>query len=274
MFHGLIVVVFFVALGAAASMASEQYFVSFGFVGSLKGQELLPNNIYEYDSADDVASLFLDGNAAGLNNTINGIDVLPSGNLLLSFGFSVNNGDDALLASNIYEYDPTNGVTTVFLDGSEAGLASTINGIDALPSGNLLLTFGFNGTSGGQEFVTNSIYEYDPVNDSATLFFDGGAAGLTSSIDGIDVLPSGSFLLSFGRVGSIGGQELLPNNIYEYNPATGVATVFLDGNDVELDSVVSAIASITLVPEPSSLLLAVMAAMAAAVAAHRHNGVQ
>jgi hypothetical protein len=211
MFYGFIFVLSLVALGTTVSRANEEYFVSFG-----------------------------------LNGTI---------------------GDQELLTTNLYEYDPVNDVTTLFLDGSAAGLNSTINGVDVLPSGNLLLSFGMNGSIGGQEVLTNNIYEYDPVSGVATLFFDGGAVGLTSSINGIDVLPSGNFLLTFGLIGTIGGQALLPSNIYEYDPVNDVATLFLDGNAAGLDNVVSGIASLTVVPEPSSLLLFLIAASAFAFSA-------
>jgi hypothetical protein len=262
MFYGFIFVLSLVALGTTVSRANEEYFVSFGLNGTIGGQELLPNNLYGYDPVSDVATLLLDGDAAGLNTTINGIDVLPSGNTVLSFGLNGTIGDQELLTTNLYEYDPVNDVTTLFLDGSAAGLNSTINGVDVLPSGNLLLSFGMNGSIGGQEVLTNNIYEYDPVSGVATLFFDGGAVELTSSINGIDVLPSGNFLLTFGLIGTIGGQGLLPNNIYEYNPVNDVATLFLDGNAAGLDNVVSGIASLTVIPEPSSLLLFLIAASA------------
>ncbi len=97
----------------------------------------------------------------------------------------------------------------------------------------LYLTTETDATLGGLSFGDEDIIAYDALNDSSTLIFDGSnILSSNSDIDAIHILDTGNILLSTNDSRSIGGTSFEDEDIVEYNPSTGVANIFLEGDTI------------------------------------------
>ncbi|MEA2031895.1 MAG: prepilin-type N-terminal cleavage/methylation domain-containing protein [candidate division Zixibacteria bacterium] len=86
---------------------------------------------------------------------------------------------------------------------------------------------------GGLSFGDEDIVVYDPAADTASLFFDGSAIFAGSEIiDAVHVLPDNHSVISTSSSASIGGLTFDEDDLIEYNPSTGTATIYLDGATV------------------------------------------
>jgi hypothetical protein len=147
------------------------------------------------------ARLIFDGGTLFSNGDedINAAFVLDNGNIILSTDGNATLGGLTFGDGDLVEYDPNTDTSTLFFDGEGAGnLFSGDEDIDAvhvLDNGNIVLSTTGDATLGGLSFGDEDLVEYDPVTDTATLFFDGQGTGgmfasstLTSEQEDVDAV--------------------------------------------------------------------------------------
>jgi len=90
-----------------------------------------------------------------------------------------------------------------------------------------------NATLGGLTFPDDDIAQYDPVTDVATTLLDGSTVFSGSeNIDACHLLADGHVLLSTTQTASIGGLTFADEDIVDYDPVAGTATMVFDGSSV------------------------------------------
>ena len=227
---------------------------------TLDGVAVTPQDIVQLDGAN--FSLFFDGSDVGLSaGTINAFDVISDDEILLS----VNNpvtlpGVGKVDDSDLLKFTATNlgentaGTFSLHFDGSDVGLSSNgedIDALTALPDGSLLLStvgsLSANGSSGKDE----DILLFTPTslgNSTAgtfSQFVDGSDIGLgREDIDAFSIDATGDFLFSTTNGFAVSGVSGTDEDIFSFTPAsTGGATsgsyasdLFLDGSQFGLSS--------------------------------------
>jgi hypothetical protein len=194
------------------------------------------------DETEIVGSLLLEVDevfSGGLED-IDAAHFRPDGQVILSTATSSIIGETIFTSGDLILHDPATGTTTQFFDeGNFAGAAN----VDAFylfeegpHAGKLLLSTGAVANLGGLVFNPGDLVLYDPVADSATLFFSEALITGTAAqrnVDAVHVLPDGHLLLStLISNGTLGGLTLREQDIVEYDPDADTASVFLDGDDL------------------------------------------
>jgi hypothetical protein len=85
-------------------------------------------------------------------------------------------------------------------------------------------------TLGGLTFRDGDIVRYDTVAGTASLFFSENAFSANENVDAFSMLPNGHLLLSTAGNSTIGGLNIRPGDVAEYDPVSGVATLFFNQN--------------------------------------------
>ena len=108
-----------------------------------------------------------------------------------------------------------------------------LDAVHILENGNYLVSYHSEITIAGFTFDDDHIVEYDVSSNEVTSFFD--YAGILTSpadadIDAFFLLSNGNHVFSNRNDGSIGGLDITSNDLVEYNPTTGEASIFWDGS--------------------------------------------
>jgi hypothetical protein len=134
---------------------------------------------------------------------------------------------------------------SLFLDGSDVGLESTSENIDAIAiiGGTLLVStegsYAVPGVSGQDE----DVIALSPGLRGATstgswsMYFDGGNAGLTASgedVDAFEPLADGRLLISTAGAVSVAGVSGVDKDVLAFTPSTGGWAMYFNGTDVAL----------------------------------------
>jgi hypothetical protein len=200
-------------------------------------------------------SLFFDGSEHGLTSfDIDGLAVLEDGDLLLSFSKAGNvpGIGDKVDDSDIVRFDSATSTFSLFFDGSDVGLESSgenVDAIDLLPDGRLLVSvnnlFSVPGVTGDDEDVIAFTGTFGP-NTSGTweMYFDGADVGFNFSIEDIDGLAVGGETAYVSTIGNFsagalsGADEDVAACIgvqTGWNTACGSMAMFFDGSEWGLD---------------------------------------
>ena len=83
---------------------------------------------------------------------------------------------------------------------------------------------------GGLTFTDKDLAEYDPDPDTATLYLDGAAVGVTQDIDAVHVLANGHLVLSTINTVTLAGLTFENEDLVEYDPVADTATMLFDGS--------------------------------------------
>jgi exonuclease III len=220
----------------------------FSFKDSENFAGLSVNNedIVSLRSSDNKASLYFDGSDLGLGSlAIDGLAVLPTGEILLSFdepgnvpGLStiVDDSDIVLFHPDSLGED-TRGEFSLYFDGSDVGLSTDDEDIDAIaltPTGDLLLSTLGNATMSGftvgdeDLFVFKSSSLGPTTAGSYSLFFDGEDKGLTTTGEDIDAVAfntDGSLFLSTTGDFSVAGANGDDEDIFLFQPTTSTFSI-------------------------------------------------
>lgn len=188
-------------------------------------------DIIQYDANNDIATQLFDGSVI-LNNVfdIDAVHILANGNILFSTTSSSSIGGLSFEDEDVVEYNTSTGAASIFLEGDS--IFSSDEDIDAfsiMPSGNYLISTTGGATLGGISINDEDVAEYNPSTDSASLYFDGSAFGITDT-KAVHALASGNVLLSFqDNNNSFGGlSDIDDGDVIEYNIGTNVATIYFD----------------------------------------------
>lgn len=145
-------------------------------------------------------------------------------------------------------YDPISNVAQMFLAESDIpGTTSLgdINALHLLPNGWIVLSTATPGSSiNGVSFGPEDLVLYDPILQTATLFFDGSTIfSGAADIDAVHIVYNDSYnpqdwdiVLSTAADATLGSNNLAlqDNDIVAYDMSSGVATLLEDGNDDDL----------------------------------------
>ena len=238
-----------------ASPANATIILSTDFSETLGGLSFNSDDLAEYDSTSDTATLYFDGTLFGGNENIDAAHVLANGNIILSVekdgttlgGLTFGNGD-------LIEYNPTTDVGTLYFDESLFGSNEDIDAVNILDNGNIILSTIDGATLGGLTFGGGDLAEYNPTTNVATLFFDGSLFDGAENIDAVHILDNGNIILSTAGGATLDGLTFANGSLAEYNPTTDVATLYfseaLFSNNANIDAVY-----VTTVPEPATIAL-------------------
>ena len=99
----------------------------------------------------------------------------------------------------------------------------------------LILATQSSATLGGLTFTDKDLAEYEPINDLATLYFDGAGYGLAQDIDAVHLLPNGHIVLSAINTITLGGVTGENEDLIDYDPVSDVGTRIFDGSTLFTD---------------------------------------
>ena len=177
--------------------------------GSVGGLAFADEDILSYDGS--AFALHVDGSDVGLGGPavdVDAVERLPDGGILLSFASALTLGalgsvDD----SDVVRFDATSlGATTSgsfswYLDGSDVGLTSSsenVDALDVLPDGRVLIsangTASVTGVSGNDEDLLVLAPSQLGATTAGTwaMYFDGSDVGLTATGEDVDALDAGA----------------------------------------------------------------------------------
>jgi hypothetical protein len=224
---------------------------------TLGGLSFADGALAEYNPTTDTATLFFDENLFSGNTNIVAVHVLDNGNIILSTDGSDTLGGLSFNAGDLVEYNPTTDTAILFFDETLFfGGSENIDAVHILDSGNIILSSADDATLGGLAFGGGDLVEYNPITDTATLFFDGSLFGGPENIDAAYILDNGNIILSTDSGGgsTLGGLTFSDGDLVEYNPATDVAILYfsegLFSNNADIDAVY-----VTTAPEPATIVL-------------------
>jgi hypothetical protein len=150
-------------------------------------------------------------------------------------------GGLSLNRNDVVKYDPATNSASMFLSGARFATANAdVDAFDMLPNGNLLLSTTSVATLGGLSFRAGDIVEYNPIADSASLFFSQdlitrtNGRAVSSNVDVVSRLPNGNLLLSISDSANrqLGGVTFTDDDVLEYNPVTNTASLVFDGSSL------------------------------------------
>jgi len=212
-------------------------------------------DIVAYDTGTQTWSLYFDGGDVELASfAIDALARLPNGNLVFSFAAAGTVGGVVSDDSDLLRFTPTSlgattaGTWTMYFDGSDVGLTTNAEDIDAvsvLADGRILISTEGSVSVTGASGIDSDILVFTPTSLGAatagtwTVYFDGSDVGLQATnsgedIDALCVTPLGALLLStvdaFGVPGVSGADE----DVFEFTPSSlgsttaGMYQMYLD----------------------------------------------
>jgi cytochrome c peroxidase len=228
--------------------------LSFSSTTALPGLGIVTNHdIVRFNSATNTYSMVFRGASVGLTTQrISAFTLLPSGDILMSFAASTavpglvgGPARTTVTNADIVRFHPTSlgastaGTFNFYFDGSDVGLTTTSENIDAISldaSGNLLLSLGGAGAATG----LNGIQDEDVVRFTATslgsittgsfsMFFKGSNVGLSTTagedVDAAFLAPDGRLYLSTLDLFNVPGATGTKSSILRFTPsALGAGT--------------------------------------------------
>ena len=128
-----------------------------------------------YNPVTDTGSLFFDGSAlfSSGSTDLSAVHIMNAGHMLLTNEYSATLGGLAFEPNDIIDYDRDSDTAVMFLDGSTVGLSVWIDAVHLLDNGHIVLSTDQPATLGGLSFNEGDLVEYDPIWDTATVYFDG-----------------------------------------------------------------------------------------------------
>ncbi|GJM24112.1 MAG: hypothetical protein DHS20C16_05270 [Phycisphaerae bacterium] len=182
------------------------------FNAQIAGVAFEDDDLVEYNPDTHTATLLFDGSTrfAATGEDIDAIYVRENGNFVMSTIADAGLGGLNFTDGDIIDYNPTTNLSTLLV--SEAALFDDgdgdVDAVHVLENGNLLISaLDTTETVSGISFADGDVFEYDPINDTATLYLSESvftSTGLANDIDGFTLVPEpatfGLLLLSMGYV--------------------------------------------------------------------------
>jgi len=143
---------------------------------SFAGLTFAKEDLVEYDPVAGTATMYLEANVhfSDPENVIS-VHVLNNGNTVLSTDSGATLGGLSFSDIDLVEYNRSTGAASIFFDGDATSLSQEIRALHILDNGNIVFAPDADTTLGGLTFGRDQLVEYDPIADTATLYFDGEA---------------------------------------------------------------------------------------------------
>ena len=143
---------------------------------------------------------------------------------------------------DLIEYNPPIDNGTLFLDGALTSLNKSINAVHVLQNGHIVMSVADDTTIGGLSFKNEDLVVYDPMADSATMYFDGSLHfAQDENIVSVHILNNGNLILSTDGGATLGGVSFSGKDLIEYNPVSMSASIFFDGDATTLSEDITAV---------------------------------
>jgi subtilisin family serine protease len=209
-------------------------------------------------------SIYFDGSDVGLSSYIlRDFDLISDNEILLSFTSSGTLNGVSFTPSDILKFTATSlgtntaGTYSLYFDGSDVGLSSSSEDIDAfsvLSNGDLLVsTTGNPIVTGVSTVADEDLLRFTPTglgnntSGSWSWYFDGSDVGLSSSSEDVDAVAlddQGKIYLSTSGSFSVSGVSGTDEDVFVFNPTTTGANttgqyqspLFFDGSSYGLGS--------------------------------------
>lgn len=164
--------------------------------GNAGGVAFSDEDVLSYDTGSGVWAMVFDGSDVGLTGDVDVFTILSDGSLLLSTDASATLGGISFADADLIQFFPTSlgtntaGTFAMYFDGSDVGLTTTSEDIDALhvnADGSLILSFigsySVTGASGADEDLVRFVPTSLGTNTAGTwsIYFDGSDVGLTAT---------------------------------------------------------------------------------------------
>lgn len=262
-FHVRLILTIAIALGTQAISFADPI-ISYQVQGgqpnteTFMGTAVRPSDLFDHATGGIVFNAFP-------NSPLEDVDAahqLSNGNFVLSTSTGATlPGVGFFLAGELVEYNPNTNTATKILSIDKFGPNANATQIDAVyvfDNGDILLSTSLTATLGGVTFSGADLVRYDPLTDTATLFFDGdavfaGTAG-QKDIDAVHLEGQTLYISSLVNGGTLGnGSDLLA-----YSLVDGQLSLVIDGdglfsgNTRNLNAVTFASSGADQVPEPAS----------------------
>ncbi|MBW1688685.1 MAG: PEP-CTERM sorting domain-containing protein [Deltaproteobacteria bacterium] len=150
---------------------AQNILLSTGSDATLGGLSFRDGDIVQYNLLTDTATLFFDEDLFSADNDVDGVSLLPNGNIVLSTVVDATLGGLTFRDGDLVEYNPVLDTATLFLDEDLFTGSTDIDAVSVLPNGDIVLSTTQTVTLGGLSFRNGDLARYDPVLDTATLFF-------------------------------------------------------------------------------------------------------
>ncbi|MBP6788612.1 MAG: hypothetical protein KA170_13555, partial [Candidatus Promineofilum sp.] len=180
-----------------------------------------------------LARLFKGADHGLAEKDIDALAILGDGSLLISLDEPANSLPGLMGIkiddSDIVRYAPGTGLYGWYFDGSDVGLTTAAEDIDAialLPDGRLLLSTGGNVSAGGVTGQDEDVLVFtgglgsDQTSGTFALYLDGSDLSTAlGDIDGLDFAPGGSsgngvLYLSADKTVTLGGEAMLAGDVF------------------------------------------------------------
>jgi hypothetical protein len=194
--------------------SSNPLFASFTGGGTVGGVSFADEDIVSFDGV--TWSLFFDGSDVGLSSPdLDAFSIVDADTILMSFNNAVTIGTLAVAPQDVVQFDATSlgsvtaGTFSMYLDGSDVGLDTNSENVDAislLPDGRVLISTTSSLSVPGVSGLDEDILAFTPTtlgdvtSGTWSMYFDGSDVGLAESsnedVDALDVDPNGAIYLS------------------------------------------------------------------------------
>lgn len=201
--------------------------------GTAAGLAYADEDVLRDEPGQALAQLFKGADHGLGKKDIDALAILDDGSLLISLdgpvknlpGLAGNTVDD----SDIVRYDPGTELYEWYFDGSDVGLTTAAEDIDAialLPDGRLLLSTGGNVKVVGVKAADEDVLVFtgalgsDQTSGTFALYLDGSDLSTAlGDIDGLDFAPgglagNGILYMSADKTVTLGGEAMLPDDVF------------------------------------------------------------
>ncbi len=143
-------------------------------------------------------------------------------------------GGQSFSDEDVVDYDSGSGTASILFDGGT--IFSSDEDVDAVhvrSDGKILLSTIDSATIGSLSFNDEDVVEYDPGTGTATMFFDGSTVfSSDEDLDAFFLKSDGKMLISTTGSATIGSLNFNNEDVVEYDPGTGTATMYFDGSTI------------------------------------------
>lgn len=209
----------------------------------------------------------------GVVRNVDAAHMLANGRVVISTQAGVTIAGVVMSESDLVELNPANGTASLLFDASAAGLVGknntvpNTNAVHVLDNGHILFSTASNDgvTFKGGTYNKDDVIEYDPVNDTASLFFDGSlitgvsaAIGFEANVMGFAVIDANHVLIAARdeetrNALTLGGVSFTPDDLVLYNTSNNTSTLFMEGlNEFSAPGEILDAVTPAVVPEPTS----------------------
>lgn len=235
------------------------YLISFAdATETISGVVYNDGDVVQYDPVGDTASLyfsealFTDGANPHSVDAVFLASLAPPGGAGLTLFLSDNNNIDNQLGGltftdgDVITFDVDTNAAAVFFAESSITPGADVDAFHLFADGSMLLSVLFNGrTLGGLTFDDGDLVRYDPITDTATIYFISEASfSANADINGVSIDADGRIILSVREsTMTLGGLTFTDGDLVAYDTNSSTATLVVaeadlfDDGDGDISSV-------------------------------------